>query len=105
MEKIHTEISLNLNDVELNISVKEDLTALDGVLKNWGFIRITDGCLDTKPIFWDGLDYFTSCGKKQFKKECKEELKNAGYEWREIYKIIKSLLRRAEKLNILDFEK
>ena len=101
MEKISTYIQLYKDDVELNLGVNEDLTAKEGVLKNWGFIQITDGSLDTKPIFWDGIDFFLSCGKKEFKRECKQQLKDAGYNWKEVYKTIKELLNRAKELKII----
>lgn len=101
MEKISTYIQLFKDDVELNLGVNEDLTAKDGVLKNWGYIQITDGSLDTKPLFWDNTDFFLNCGKKEFKEDCKEELKERGYDWREIYKTIKTLLKRAKKLKII----
>jgi hypothetical protein len=35
--------------------------------------------------------------QKTFKKECKKELVEAEYDWKEVYKIIKSLLKRAKK--------
>jgi hypothetical protein len=101
MEKIRTHIQLFKDDVELNMTVNEDLTAIEGNLKNWGFIEITDGHLETESLFWDNIDFFLSCGKKEFKEECKEELIKAGYNWREIYKTIKQLLKRAKKLKII----
>lgn len=98
---IHTFIELYKDDVEFNLSVKDGLTAQDGNLKNFGYIQITDGSIDTKPIFWDGITFFLSCGKKEFKKECKKELKEKGYNWKEIYTTIKELLNRAVELKIL----
>ena len=101
MGKINTYIQFYCEDVELNLSVKDDLSAQDGVLKNFGHIQITDGSLDTKPIFWDGIDFFLSCGKKGFKKECKKELKEARYNWKGIYYINKQLLNRTKGLKII----
>jgi len=100
-KNIHIYVKLYLDDVELNLSVKEDLTLQDGILKNFGYIEITNGDVETKPIFWDSINFFLSCGKKEFKKQCKPELKEQGYDWKETYTKIKQLLKRAKKLNIL----
>lgn len=100
-DNIHTNVQFYLDDIELNISVKNDLSAQDGGLKNFGFIQITDGGLDTESIFWDNLSFFLDCSKKEFKKECKKELKKAGYNWKEIYATVKELLNRAVELKIL----
>lgn len=101
MEDISINIQFYCKDAELNLSVKDDLSKQDGVLKNFGDIQITDGRLDTKPIFWDNIDFFISCNKKEFKKECKKELKEAGYDWKEYYNIIKSLLDKAKQVKKL----
>ena len=100
-DNIHTNIQFYLDDIELNISVKNDLSAQDGGLINCGFIQITDGGLDTESIFWDNLRFFLDCGKKEFKKECKKELKQKGYDWKEIYTKIKWILSRAKELKII----
>lgn len=102
-DKINTYIQFYLDDIELNISVKEDLT---GYLENeplhqCGFIQITDGKLEDRPIFWDNVSYFIDCRKKEFKEECKKELQEKGYDWKQTYKQIKTLLKRAKKLNII----
>lgn len=98
---ITTYVQFYLEDVELNISVKNDLSRQEDKLKNFGFIQITDGHIDTEPLFWDNLDFFISAGKKEFKEECKSDLKEKGYKWRKTYKQIKALLKRAEKLNLI----
>lgn len=43
---ITTYVQLYLEDVELNISVKNDLSKQDSNLKNFGFIQITNGSLE-----------------------------------------------------------
>jgi hypothetical protein len=103
MSKVQTYIQFYSGDVELNISVKDDLTKHleNESLYHFGFFQITNGDLDDKPIFWDNLDFFISAGKKEFKRECKKDLKNKGYDWKEIYKQVKTLLDRAQKLNLL----
>ena len=101
MEKISTYIQLFKDDVELNLGVNEDLTPREG---DWGYIQITDGSIHTKPIFWDGIPLFLNCGKKEFKRECKKELKERGYKWKEVYKTIKELLNRAKELKIIIIE-
>jgi hypothetical protein len=101
--KINTYVQLYLDDVELNISVKSNLKRYEEEesLHHFGYIQITDGALGDKPIFWDNLDFFISAGKKEFKEECKKELEKKGYNWKETYKTIKALLKRAKKLNLL----
>jgi hypothetical protein len=101
--KISTYVQLYLNDIELTIDVKEDLGRYeeDEVLHQAGHFQITDGRIEDKPLFWDNLTFFIECGKKEFKAECKTELKEKGYNWKETYKDIKTLLKRAKKLNII----
>jgi hypothetical protein len=101
--KIGTFVRLYLNDIELTINVKEDLCRYeeDEALHQFGYFEITDGRTEDKPLFWDNLTFFLECGKKEFKKECKEELKEKGYNWKEAYRDIKILLKRAKKLNII----
>jgi hypothetical protein len=103
MEEIQTKVQLYLNDIDLNISVKKDLTGYkyDERLYQFGYIQITDGKIEDKPLFWDNVCFFTECGKKEFKEECKTELKEKGYDWKETYTDIKTLLKRAKKLKLL----
>lgn len=99
---IQTYIQFYIEDVQLNLCVTKDLKPQEGNLKNFGYFEITDGSLETKPLFWDNVDFFLECDKKAFKDECKKELVKAGYDWKEIYKIIKTLLKRAKKLKIIE---
>jgi hypothetical protein len=101
--KIGTYVRLYLNDIELNINVKEDLGRYekDEALHQFGYIEITDGRIEDKPLFYDNLTFFIECDKKEFKKECKTELKEKERNWKEVYKDIKTLLKRAKKLNII----
>lgn len=103
-EKRQTYVQLFLEDVELNISVKNDLTLHKDKepLNRFGYIEITNGSLDDEPLFWDNLSFFLECGKKEFKEECGKELQKKGYVWKEIYKQIKTLLKQAKKLNIIE---
>jgi len=102
-DKINTNIQFYLEDIELNISVKGNLTKHleNEPIHNYGFIQITNGGLDDKPLFWDNVSFFISAGKKEFKEECKKELQEKGYDWKEVYKQIKTLLKRAKKLDLL----
>ena len=102
-DKVNISAQFYLNDIELNISVKEDMSKHEKgePLHRFGHIQITDGTIDDKPIFWDGIPFFIECGKKEFKKECGKDLKKKGYEWKETYKIIKKLLKTAKKLNVI----
>jgi hypothetical protein len=100
---INTYIQFLLDEVELNISVKEDLSGYKDFepLYQFGYFEITNGSIKDKPLSWDNLTFFISCGKKEFKKECKEGLKEKGLDWRETYKKVKTLLKRAKKLDLL----
>lgn len=100
-DKICTSIELYLDNVTLSLSVRESLKKEKGSLKNFGYIKVHDGSLDSKEVFWDNINYFLRADKKEFKKECKEDLDKADYNWKETYKTIKKLLKRAEKLNLI----
>ncbi|WP_396180270.1 hypothetical protein [Flavobacterium sp.] len=101
-DKIQTYVQFYLDEVELNISVKEDLTKHkeDEPLHKSGYIQITNGSSEDT-IFWDGIPWALKVGKKEFKKECKKELRQKGYNWKETYKKVKTLLKRANKLDLL----
>jgi hypothetical protein len=101
IKEINTTIQLQLNDITLNISVTDKLNKQEGNLENFGFIEITNGSKEDRPLFWDNINFFLRCNKKDFKKECKEELKEKGYNWKESYKEINTLLKRATKLKII----
>jgi hypothetical protein len=108
MSKVQTYIQFYSGDVELNISVKDDLTKHleNESLHHFGYFQITNGDLDDKPIFWDNISWTSKVcnnkrGRKEFKKELKEQLKEKGYNWKEIYKQVKTVLDRAQKLNLL----
>lgn len=97
-------VHLHLNDVELSVAVTDSLKKQEGNLKNFGYIQITDGSNEDKPIFWDGINFFLECGKKEFKEECKKQLKKKNYNWKETYKEIKTLLKKAVELELLTNE-
>jgi len=102
-DDIQTYIQFYLDEVELNISVKADLTGHkeNEPLHNFGFFEITNGGIEEKPIFWDGVDWTLKVGKKEFKANFKKELEEKGLNWRETYKAVKTLLKRAKKLNLI----
>ena len=103
MGTITTYVQLYLNDIELNIAVKENLSGYEEheSLYRFGHFEIKDGKIGDKPLFWDNLTFFLECDKKEFKEECKKELKEKGYNWKETYTDIKILLKRAKKLKLL----
>lgn len=101
MEKINRAVELQIGMVRINVTVKKNLKAREDVLKNWGYIEVTDGGLESDSCFYDNLDFFMNCTKKGFQEECKEELKDKGYDWRETYKEIKKLIKEAVRLKIL----
>ena len=102
--KINTYIQFYLDEIELNISIKDDLTGYseNEPLYNFGYIQVSTGHINDEDCFWDNLDFFISAGKKEFKEECKKELQQKGFEdWKGIYNKIKILLKRAKKLNLI----
>lgn len=99
---INTYVQFYLDEVELNLAVKKDLTPQDGNLKNFGYFQITNGGIKEKPIFWDGIPWTLEVGRKEFKKEFRKELKEKGLDWRETYKKVKTLLKRAKKLKLVE---
>ena len=99
--KIQTYIELHIDSVTLSINVTKSLKKQKNRLKNFGWIKISDGTIGEKELFWDNLSFFFTVSEKKFRKECGEELEKRGYDTIEIYRIIKVLIKRAFKLNIL----
>lgn len=91
-------VELYVGDVTLNVWVDRKLKADGG---NFGGIEIGGWADDKKNCYWDNLDFFLTCTKKEFNKECKKELKEKGFPVRRTRKSIGRLLRRAIKLKIL----
>lgn len=102
-DDVQTYIQFYLDEVELNISVNEDLSGHkeNEPLHNFGYFEITTGNIGEKPIFWDGIEWTFEVGKKEFKKEFKKELEEKNLDWKDIYKKVKTLLKRAKKLNLI----
>ena len=101
--KIQTYVQFFLDDVELNISVTDKLKKQKGALKDFGYIQIDSGSLDAHKCFWDCIKFFQKCNYKEFKGECKKDLYKGNFPVKQTYKAIKKLLKRAQKLNILDY--
>lgn len=99
--KIGTYVQLYLNNVELNISVTEDLKREEGNLKNFGWFEISDGTINGETCSWDNLSYFFNLSFKDFKKECGDDFKRCGFGAKKTWKDINRLLKRAIKLNLL----
>ena len=102
-DDVQTYIQFYLDEVELNISVKDDLSGhKEGEpLHNFGYIQISTGHKDNEDCFWDNVSFFVSAGKKEFKANFKKELEEKGLDWKEAYKKVKILLKRAKKLNLI----
>lgn len=102
-DDVQTYIQFYLDEVELNVSVNEDLSGYkeNEPLHSFGYIQVSTGHINNEDCFWDNVLFFISAGKKEFKEECKKELKEKGLDWKDIYKKIKILLKRAEKLNLI----
>lgn len=101
---IQTYVQLFLNNVELNIAVTKDLKREEERLKNIGYIQITEVGINEEKCFWDNIKFFFNLSFKEYKKECKEDLDNGGYDAKQTYKDIKRLLKRAHKMKIIDIE-
>ena len=103
-DNVQTYIQFYLDEVELNISVKDDLSGHkeNDPLRNFGHFQVSTGHKDNEDCFWDNISFFISAGKKEFKEECKKELQQKGFkDWKETYKKVKTLLKRAKKLNLI----
>lgn len=100
MENIQTSVELHLNNTTLVVSVRDNLKKQKGNLKNFGYIKIHDGRLDTEEVFWDNLKWFFEINKDK-KKEIKEELKDKGQYYKGVIKDIKRLIERAKELDLL----
>ncbi len=104
IKKNDTYVQLFLNDIELNISVTNKLKRQEGNLKNFGYIRLTDGGKDSETVMWDNIPFFFNIKYKAFKKECGEDLKKINFPPKKAYKTIKKLIKRANKLNLITID-
>ena len=93
----HITIQFHCGDVTLSVYVTEHLFS-DG--KNFGYIEVHDGTLDTKPVFWDNLNYFLDLNKEK-KIEIKTELKENKQFYPGVVSDIKNCVKRAVKLGYL----
>lgn len=100
MEEIYTEVQFKVNNATLNITVTKDLKKETGNLKNFGYIQIHDGRVDTEGVFWDNLVYFFEIDEVK-KKDIKKELKKKGQYYKGVIKDIKRLIERAKELDLL----
>ena len=95
-------IELSTYNVKLNISVNSELKKEESKnLENFGFIEVATGTINAESCFWDNINFFISVSKKQFKEECRKELKQKGFKWKDIYKEIKQLIDEAIRLDLL----
>ena len=91
------EIVIRENNVALTVYVKDDLSRDDRI---FGYVEIHDGSLNTRPVFWDNLEYFFEiCAEK--KKSIKEELKENNEFYSGVVKDIKKVFKKAFELEIL----
>lgn len=100
-EKINTYVQLLHGQVELNISVKENLKKQKGHMSNFGYIQVSTGSTGVEECFWDNLDCFIFNSFSGFKEECGKELGDKGFSVKQTYKSIKKLIKRASKLNLI----
>lgn len=102
--KINTYVQFYLNNVELNISVTEDLKGEQDRLKNFGWFEISDGTIDGESCSWDNLNFFNGINFEIFKTGCRDDLKRCGFSSKKVYKDVNKLMKRAKKLNLLSFD-
>ena len=100
-DKIRADVTLHLGHVNLVFTVNKKIKKEEGVLKGNGYIEISDGMNDSESLFYDNLQFFQLNEYQVFKLECAEDLKRCGFDYKETFKIIKRLLKRADKLNLL----
>ena len=93
----NVEVTLRENNVALTVFVNDDFSA-DG--KNFGYIEIHDGSLDSEAVFWDNLGYFFKIGKKK-KKSIKQDLKVDEQFYPGVVGDIKKLIKKAFEIEIL----
>lgn len=91
-------ISFYKNDVTLDVWVDDDLQPDKNL---FGAITVSSGQTGSEDAYWDNLSYFLNIGKKEFKKECKEELVKLGFSWKEVYTDVAYLVDKAKKLGLL----
>jgi hypothetical protein len=91
-------ISFYKNEVTLEIFLNDDLTSQG---KDWASITVDTGMIGSKPKYWDNLRFFLENEEKVIKKQCKPDVKEIGLSWKEVYKDIKFLIGRAQKLGYL----
>lgn len=94
-------IHLHTDNVELVISVTKKLKRQTGNLEKFGWITISTGMKDDEDVSWDNLFFFLSCDFEEFKKECGLDLREKRFKTKRIFKEIKQLLKKANKLNLL----
>lgn len=100
-KEIITEVKLTKGNVTLGINVSEDLKLCKNEkAENCGYIQVTDGYIDSKEVFWDNINWFLHIDDEK-KKEIVEELKEKGQHYKGVIKDIKSVVKRALKLNLL----
>lgn len=94
-------ISFYSNDVTLELfldSKSSTIKADSGLL---GFIKVQGSMKEDKEVYWDGIDFFLNVSKKEFKKDCKEELVGIGMDWKDVYQDIKEVFNEAKRFGLI----
>jgi hypothetical protein len=94
-------ISFYSNDVtlELFLDSKSSTIKLDSGL--CGFIKVQGPMKEDKEVYWDGIEYFLNVSKKEFKKDCKEELVGIGMDWKDVYQDIREVFNGAKRFSLI----
>lgn len=91
-------IQLRTDNVLLTISVQENLKSD----KLSGYIEVDNGQRDSYVVFWDNVEFFIKVRKKEFKEECLDDIIKTDLDWKEVYKDLKALIKKAKKLKLID---
>jgi hypothetical protein len=96
-----TFISIYKNWVTVELWVNKDLSLREG---NFGGVRVSDGRIDKKDVYWDNIDYFLKLKKKKIK-ELKKDLQEANQLYDTWVQDVEWCINRFKKLGYLKKKK
>lgn len=91
--------------LHVDVVIEEGKVSQRTNLTNFGYIEIIsqdrEKSKDPYSTFWDNLSFFIESTKAEIKKECKEELKDKGYNNIGVVSSIKRLIKQAIQDGVL----
>lgn len=97
-DKIKYVVHLYLGDITLSIWTSKNFKGSD---RNFGMIEVGGSADREKSCVWDNIDFFVDMTNADFKKECGEELERKGFHIDDTRRVIRRLINRAKKQNII----